>query len=70
MLPVVLYVCETRSVTLREGHRLRVCENGVLGKLYGPKSDGVIGQWGKLHNKELCDLYSLPNFFRVIKLRE
>ena len=54
---------------MREGHRLRVCENGVLGKIFGPKSDGVTGKWRKLHNKELCDLYCSPNFIRLIKLR-
>jgi len=43
MLPVILYGFETQSLTLREGHRLRVCENGVLGKIFGPKSDGVTG---------------------------
>ena len=70
MLPVGLYVCETRSLTLREGYRLRVCENGVLGKIFGPKSDRLRGKWRKLHNKELCDLYCLQNFIRVIKLRK
>jgi hypothetical protein len=69
MLPVVLYGRETRPLTLREGHGLRVRENGVLRKIFGPKSDGVTGKWRKLHKKELCDLYSSPNFIRVIKLR-
>jgi hypothetical protein len=45
-------------------------ENGVLRKIFGPKSDGVTRELRKRHNKELCDLYSLPNFIRVIKLRE
>jgi len=44
ILPLVLYVCETRSLTLREGHRLGVCENGLLGNIFGPKSDGVTGK--------------------------
>jgi hypothetical protein len=70
MLPVVLYGCETRSLTFREGHRFRVYENGVLRKIFGPKSDPVTREWRKLHNKKLCDLYSSPNFIRLIKLRE
>jgi hypothetical protein len=53
ILPVVLYGCGTWSLTLREEHRLR-----VLGKIFGPKRDEVTGEWGKLHNEELCDLYS------------
>jgi hypothetical protein len=69
MLPVVLYGFETQSLILREGHRFKVCENGVLGKIFGPKSDGVTWEWRKLRNKELCDLYCSPNFVGVIKLR-
>ena len=69
MLSVVLYGCETRSLTLREGRKLRVRENGVLGKIFGPKSDGVTGKWRKLHNTELCDLYCSTNIIRAIKLR-
>jgi hypothetical protein len=68
MLPVALYGFETRTPILREGHRLRVCENGVLENIFGPKSDGVTGEWRKLH-KEFCDLYFSPNFIRLIKLR-
>ena len=69
ILPVVLCGCETRSLTLREEHRLRVFENRVLRRIFGAKRDGVIGQWRKLHNEELNDLYSSPNIVRVIKSR-
>ena len=69
ILPVVLYGCETWSLTLREEHRLRVFENRVLRRIFGPKSDGVTGQWRKLHNVELNDLYSSSNIVRVIKSR-
>jgi sorting nexin-29 len=53
---VVLYGCETWSLTLREEHRLRVFENSVLGRIFGPKRDGVTGEWRRLHNEELNDL--------------
>jgi hypothetical protein len=53
ILPVILYGCETWSVTLREEHRLRVFENRVLRKIFGPKRDEVKGEWRKLHNEEL-----------------
>jgi hypothetical protein len=56
ILPFVLYGCETWSVTLREEHRLRVFENGVLRRIFGPKRDGVTGEWRRLHNEELNDL--------------
>ena len=68
ILPVVLYGCEIWSVTLREEHRLRVSENRVLRRIYGPKVDEVTGESIKLHNEELNDLYS-PNIVRVIKSR-
>jgi hypothetical protein len=58
ILPVVLYGCETWSLTLRKEHRLRVFENKVLRRIFGPKRDEVTGEWRKLHNEELCDLYS------------
>jgi hypothetical protein len=67
ILPVVLYGCETWSLTLREKRRLRVFENKVLRKVFGPKKDEVTGEWRKLHNEELNDLYSLPNIVRVLK---
>ena len=69
ILPVVLYGCETWSLTLREEHRLRVFENRVLRRIFGPKRDGVTGKWRKLHNEELNDLYCSPNIVRVIKSR-
>jgi hypothetical protein len=56
-LPVVLYGCETWSLTLREKHRLRVFENRVLRKILGPNRDRVTGEWRKLHTEELNDLY-------------
>ena len=52
---------------MREEHRLRVFENRVLRRIFGPKRDEVAGQWRKLHNEELNDLYSSPNIVRVIK---
>jgi len=68
-LPVVLYGCETWSLTLREELRLRVFENRVLRRVFRPKRDEVTGEWRKLHNEELSDLYSLPNIVRVVKSR-
>jgi hypothetical protein len=65
ILPVVLYGCETRSLTLREEHRL-VFENRVQRRIFGPKRDGVTGEWRKLHNEELPDLYSSPCIIRII----
>jgi len=61
----VLY--DTWSLTLREEHRLRVFENRVLRKMFGPKSDEVTGEWRRLHNEERLDLYFLPNVTRLIK---
>jgi hypothetical protein len=69
ILPVVLYGCETWSLTVREEHKLRVFENKVLGRIFGPKRDGVTGGWRKLHNEELRNLYSSPNIIRIIKWR-
>ena len=68
-LPVVLYGCETWSLTFREEHRLRVFENRVLRRIFGLKRDGVTREWRKLHNEELNDLYCSPNIVRVIKWR-
>jgi hypothetical protein len=56
-------------VTLREEHRLRVFENRVLRRIFGPMRDEVTGEWRKLHNEELHDLYSLPSIIRIIKSR-
>jgi len=67
-LTVVLYGCETWSLIFREECRLRVFENRVLRRIFGPKRDEVIGEWRKVHNEEL-NLYSSPNFIRGIKLR-
>jgi hypothetical protein len=68
-LPVVLYGCETWSLTLREEHRLKVFENRVLRKIFGPKRDEVRGEWRKLHNGEFHNLYSSPDVIRQIKSR-
>jgi hypothetical protein len=68
-VPVVLYGCETWSLTLREEHRLRVFENKLLRRIFGPKRDEVTGCWRKLHNEELHGLYSSPSIVRVIKAR-
>jgi hypothetical protein len=69
LLPVALYGCENWSLTLREECRLRLFENKVLRRVFGPKRNEVTGEWGKLHNEKLSDLYSLPNFVRVVKSR-
>ena len=61
VLPVVLYGCETWSLTLREERRLRVFENRALRRIFGCKRDKVTGEWRKLHNEELNDLYFSPN---------
>ena len=71
-----MYGCETWSLalrewslTLREETKLRVFENMVLRRIFGPRRDEVTGQWRRLHNEELNDLYSSPNMVRVIKSR-
>jgi hypothetical protein len=69
ILPVVLNGCETWSLTLREEHRLRVFENRVLRRIFAPKRDEVTGEWRKLHDEELHDLYSLPNIIIIMKSR-
>jgi hypothetical protein len=70
ILPVVLYGCESWSLTLREEHRLKVFENRVLRRIFGLKRDEVTGEWRKLHNEELRDLYSSPNIIRIIQVEE
>jgi hypothetical protein len=69
ILPVVLYGCETWFLTLSEKRRLRVSENRVLRRIFGPKRDEVTGGWRKLHNEELHNLYSSPDIIRIIKSR-
>jgi hypothetical protein len=64
-----LYGCETWSLKLREEHRLRVFENRVLRRIFGPKRDEVTGKWRRLHKEELNDLYSSPNIIWIIKSR-
>jgi hypothetical protein len=66
ILPVVLYGCETWSLILREENRLRVFENRVLRRIFGPERDEVTGDWRKLHNEELHSLNSQPNIIRMI----
>jgi hypothetical protein len=67
ILPVVLYGCETWSLTLREEHGMKVFENRVLRRIFGPNRDEVTVEWRKLHNKVLHDLYSSPSIIRIIK---
>ena len=69
ILPFVLYWRETWSLTLREERKLRVFENMVLRRIFGPRRDEVTGEWRRLHNEEPNDLYSSPNIVRVIKSR-
>jgi hypothetical protein len=70
ILPAVLYGCETWSLTLREEHRLRVFENRVLRRIFGPKRDDVMGEWRKMHNEELHNVYSSPDIIRQVKANE
>jgi hypothetical protein len=67
ILPVVLYGCETWYLTLREEHRLRVFENRLLRRIFGSKRDEVTGDWRKLHNENLHNLYASSSTIRVIK---
>jgi hypothetical protein len=69
-LAFVLYGCETWSLTLREEHRLRVFKNRVLRRIFGPNRDEVTGEWRKLHNEELHNLYSSPDIIRQVKANE
>jgi hypothetical protein len=67
ILPVVLYGCDTWFLTLREEHRLRVFENRVIRRMFGPKTDEVTGECSKLHTEELNISYSFPNIIWQIK---
>ena len=67
ILPVVLYGCETWSLTLSKESRLRVLENRVLRRIFGPRRDEETGEWRRLHKKELVELYSSLNIIRVTK---
>jgi len=69
ILPVVLYGCETWSLTLWEERKPRVFENMVLRRIFRPRRDKVTGEWRRLHSEDLNDLYSSPNILRVIKSR-
>jgi hypothetical protein len=66
---VVLYGCEICSLTLREEHKLGVFVNRVLRRIFGPKRELVMGEWRKLHNEDLHNLYSSPIIIRIIKSR-
>jgi hypothetical protein len=68
ILPV-LYGCETLSLTLKEEHRLRVFENSVLRRIFGPKREGVTGNWRKVHSEELHNSYYPSDIIRMMKLR-
>jgi hypothetical protein len=69
ILPIVLYRCWTRSLTLRKEHGLNVFENWVLGRISGAKREEVTGRWGNFHNEEFHNFYSLQNNIRVIRAK-
>jgi hypothetical protein len=66
---MVLFGCETLSLTLREEHRLRVFENRVLRRIFGPEREELTGGWRKLHNEELHNMYFSPTIIRIIMSR-
>jgi len=68
-LAVVLYGCEAWSLILREERKLRMFENMVMRRIFGPTRDEVMGEWRRLHDEKLNDFYSSPNIVRVIKSR-
>jgi len=70
ILPVETYGCETWSLTLREERRLRLFENRVLRRIFGPRREEVTGEWREQHNEEINDLYCSPNIVRVIKFEK
>jgi len=69
IFPVILCGCETWSITLREGRRLRVYENRVMRRMFGPKREEVTREWRNPHNEELNDQYSSPSIVRLVKSR-
>jgi hypothetical protein len=69
ILPVLLHRCETWSPILRETHRMTVSENRLLRRIFGQKIDEVIRGWRKMHNEELCNLYTSPSTIRMTKSR-
>ena len=69
ILPIVLYGFETWSLTLWEERKLMVCVTKVLRRIFGPRRDVVTGEWRRLHNEDLNDLYSSPNIVRMVKSR-
>ena len=70
ILPVVLYGCETWSLTLREERRMRVFENRVLMRIFETKKDEITEEWRKVHKEEVTNLYSSPNVVKVIRSRK
>jgi hypothetical protein len=70
ILPIVLYGCETWLLTLREERKLSVFENMVLRRIFGPRKEEVTGEWRRLHNVKLNDLYCSPNIVHVLKSRK
>ena len=69
LIILITCICETWSLSLREERKPKVFENLVLRRIFGPRRDEVTGEWRRLHNEELNDLYSSPNIVRVIKSR-
>jgi hypothetical protein len=67
ILPVVLYGCETWSFTLRKVHRVKVLKTKALRRIFGPGRDEATGEWRKLHNEELYDLFASPRICPVTK---
>jgi hypothetical protein len=66
---MVLYGCETWSLSLKEEHRLKVFENRILRRIFGPKGDEVTRGWRKMRKEELQNLYLSPSIIRIIKSR-